>query len=296
MVLSDGARSGRPPTVTVETRCEVIKLACERPAHKRPGKKTHAPFRDVWTLLSLSNAVEQETGIRLSVSEVGRILRSEGLRPHKMQLWLHSPDPQFREKVRVICDLYRKPPAGSHIVCVDEKTSIQALSRKHPTKPPRKGQGGRFEFEYVRHKTRALIAAFDVQTGRVFGQCRAQRKAVDLHAFMQALALQYPTGEVYVVWDNLNTHKGEQWEAFSRQHGERFHFVYTPLHASWVNQVEIWFGILQRRVLRYGEFHSVAELSERIEGFIAHWNTLEAHPFRWTFRGRFAQHPEQPAA
>lgn len=296
VTLADEHRSGRPATVTVETRCEVIKLACERPSEKRPGKKTHAPFRDVWTLYALSQAVERETGVLLSISEVGRILRSEGLRPHKMQLWLHSPDPDFRKKVKVICDLYRVPPPGARVVCVDEKTSIQALSRKHPTKPPRPGRAGRREFEYVRHKTRTLIAAFDVATGKVFGQCRARRTATDLDAFMDALALRYPTGDVYVVWDNLNTHHGDKWQAFSERHGGRFHFVYTPLHASWVNQVEIWFGILQRRVLRYGEFNNVTELSEQIEGFIAHWNLVEAHPFRWTFRGRFAHHPEQLAA
>ena len=113
--LFDEHRSGRPPTVTVVTRCEVIKIACQRPSEKRPGKKTHAPFRNVWTLYSLSKAVERETGVLLSVSEIGRILRSEGLRPHKMQLWLHSPDPLFREKVKVICELYCKPPVGGHV-------------------------------------------------------------------------------------------------------------------------------------------------------------------------------------
>jgi hypothetical protein len=213
-----------------------------------------------------------------------------------MQLWLHSPDPLFREKVRVICDLYRKPPPGAHVVCVDEKTSIQALSRKHPTRPPRPGRRARWEFEYVRHRTRTLIAAFDVATGTVLGQCRARRTAADLDAFMEALARRYPTGDVYVVWDNLNIHGGDKWAEFSRRHGGRFHFVHTPLHASWVNQIEIWFGILQRRVIRYGEFNSVEELRQRIEGFMAHWNLVEAHPFRWTFRGRFAHHPDQRAA
>ncbi len=104
----------------------------------------------MWTLYALSKALERETGVVLSVSEIGRILRSQGLRPHRMQLWLHSPDPLFREKVRVICDLYLKRPAGAHVVCVDEKTSIQALSRKHPTKPPAPGRAGRREFEYVK--------------------------------------------------------------------------------------------------------------------------------------------------
>jgi len=296
LALEDRSRSGRPPTVTVEDRCEVIKLACRRPEEKPAGRKTHVPFRDVWTLASLRDALEREVGVNLSCSEVGRILRSEGLRPHKMQLWLHSPDPHFREKVRRICRLYLQPPVGAHVLCVDEKTSIQALSRKHPTTAPRPGRAGRREFEYVRHNTRALIASFDVATGKVFGQCRARRTGNDLSDFMDALALKYPTGEVHIVWDNLNIHNGEKWDEFSRRHGGRFHFVYTPLHASWVNQIEIWFGILQRRLLRYGEFNNVGELSARIEGFIEHWNLFEAHPFRWTFRGRFSHHPEQHAA
>ena len=296
LALEDRARSGRPSTVTVENRCELIKLACRRPEEKPAGKKTHEIFRDVWTVASLRDALHRENGVNLSCSEVGRILRTEGLRPHKMQMWLHSPDPHFREKVARICKLYLKPPVGARVICVDEKTSIQALSRKHPTTAPRRGRAGRREFEYVRHKTRALIAGFDVGTGTVFGQCRARRTGDDLSDFMEALAQKCPTGDVYIVWDNLNIHNGEKWEEFSRRHGGRFHFVYTPLHASWVNQIEIWFGILQRRLLRHGEFNNVDELSERILGFIKHWNLFEAHPFRWTFRGRFSHHPEQRAA
>ena len=148
----------------------------------------------------------------------------------------------------------------------------------------------------MRHSTRSLIAAFDTGSGKVFGQCRARRTADDLLAFMEALARKYPTGDVYIIWDNLNIHCGAAWDAFSRRHGGRFHFVHTPLHASWVNRVEIWFGILQRRVIRYGEFDSVQDLSARIHGFITHWNRFEAHPFRWTFRGRFSHHPEHLAA
>jgi DDE superfamily endonuclease len=103
---------------------------------------------------------------------------------------------------------------------------------------------------------------------------------------MEALAKRYPTGRVYVVWDNLNIHHGERWKKFNRRHRGRFRFVHTPLHASWVNQVEIWFSILQRRVLKHGSFVSAAELTARVLGFVRHWNRHEAHPFRWTFRGR----------
>ena len=107
---------------------------------------------------------------------------------------------------------------------------------------------------------------------------------------MEDVARQYPAGDVYIVWDNLNIHIGEEWTRFNRRHGNRFHFVYTPIHASWVNQIEIWFGILQRRVLRFSDFRTAADLEKRLVAFIRYWNTHEAHPFRWTFRGRFAQH------
>jgi transposase len=116
---------------------------------------------------------------------------------------------------------------------------------------------------------------------------------------MEKLAKKIPQGDVYIIWDNLNIHcdgPSKRWTRFNERHGNRFHFVYTPLHASWVNQIEIWFSILQRRILRYGNFSSLVALKRGITGFIAHWNRYEAHPFRWTFRGRFQQHSPRRAA
>ena len=126
-----------------------------------------------------------------------RILGVADLRPHKVRYWLHSPDPDFRSKVARICKLYLSPPAGAAVVCVDEKTCIQALERKNPARPAAPGREGRQEFEYRRHGTRALIAAFDVRTGEVFGQLRERRTAEDLRQFMEALARRYPRGPVY---------------------------------------------------------------------------------------------------
>jgi len=286
--LDDAKRSGRPASIPLEARCELIKIACDRPPE--------ISLREIWTQTSLSECLMRSTGWRISRSEIGRILRAEDFRPHRMRLWLHCPDPDFKEKVRTICRLYTEPPADADVLCVDEKTCMQALERAHPGRRPAPGRGGRREFEYVRHGTRALIAAFDIKTGRVFGQCRARRTAEDLRQFMEALAERYPTGNVYLIWDNLNIHHGAAWRRFNERHGGRFHFVYTPLHASWVNQIEIWFGILQRRVIKHGNFPTLVELSERVMAFVAHWNRREAHPFRWTFRGRFAQHPDQRAA
>ncbi len=281
--LDDAPRSGRPPRIAVATRCVLVQIACRRP------KDNKVKFRDVWTRESLAAALRRETGVTLSVTEIGRILRAEGLRPHRNRYWLHSSDPDFRRKVKAICDLYLTPPPGATVLCIDEKTCIQALSRKTALKLAAPGRDGRLEFEYRRHGTRTLIGAFDVATGEVFAHVRERRTADDLMAFMEDLASRVP-GEVYVVWDNLNTHCGEVWQRFSERHGGRFHFTHTPIHASWVNQIEVWFGILHRRVLKYGDFPNVAALATALRGFVRHWNAHEKHPFRWTFRGRFEKH------
>lgn len=278
--LKDAPRRGRPAQIKLATRCELVQIACRRPKDKK------VRFRDVWTREALAQVLWRETGIRLSVTEIGRILHNQGLRPHRNQYWLHSPDPDFRRKVRAVCDLYLSPPSGATVLSIDEKTGIQALSRKYPMKPAAPGRDGRIDYEYRRNGTRALIAAFNVGTGEVIAHIRKRRTTKDLLAFMEDVARRVP-GEVYVVWDNLNTHCGPRWEQFSKRHGGRFHFVHTPLHASWVNQIEVWFGILHRRVLKYGDFTDVDVLTKTIRGFIRHWNTHEKHPFRWTFRGRF---------
>jgi len=223
----------------------------------------------------------------MSVTEVRRTLRAAALHPHRVRMWLHSPDPAFRPKVRRICDLYRRAPDDGVVLCVDEKTGMQALEHKYPMKRARIGRDGRVEFEYIRHGTRALIAGFDPHTGQVIAQCRKRRTAEDLLAFMELVAKKYPTGKVYIVWDNLNIHDERRWREFNLRHGGRFRFVYTPLHASWVNQIEIWFSILHRRVLKYGTFANTRELVAAVLGFVAHWNRREAHPFRWTFTGVF---------
>ena len=282
--LADAKRSGRPSRVPVAARCEVVKLACERPDDEI------VPFREVWTWQSLADALYVRTGIALSRSEIGRILSDNELRPHRVRQWLHSPDPEFGPKTRRICDLYLDPPPDEVVLCVDEKP-MQALSRKHPVKA---GPDGvvRYEYEYVRHGTRSLLGAFNVRTGAVFGEVRPQRTGDDLVEFMGAVARAYPVGKVVVVWDNLNIHydgPSKRWERFNGAHDDRFRFVYTPIHASWLNQVEVWFSILERRVLRYGSFEDAEALERRVLGFIEHWNEYEAHPFNWTFRGRFEQ-------
>jgi hypothetical protein len=190
--------------------------------------------------------------------------------------------------VTEICELYLKPPPGSIVLCVDEKTGMQALKRKYPSRMPAPGRHGRWEFEYKRNGTLKLLAAFNPHSGKVYGECRPTRTGEDLVEFMEKIAVMTRGLTVHVVWDNLNIHfdgKDKRWTKFNRRHRGRFCFHYTPLHASWVNQVELFFGIFAKRVLRYGSFSSIRELAEATYGFIGHWNVEEAHPFRWTFKG-----------
>lgn len=280
--LRDAGRAGRPPSVPMFVRLELIKLACKRPADCK------LPFHSVWTLDALQAALARATRVVLSKTEIRRVLAVEEIRPHHIRLWLHSPDPAFRSKVRAICALYlTRPATGDTVLCIDEKTGMQALEHRYPFKAPAHGRPGRREFEYRRHGTRTLFAAFNPHSGDVLGECSVTRKAVDLLRFMDLVAKQHPTGKVTIIWDNLNTHHGDAWDAFNLRHGGRFRFVYTPIHASWVNQVEVWFSVLARRVLKHASFATADDLIRAVDGFVAHWNEHEAHPFRWTFRGRF---------
>jgi transposase len=284
--LKDRPRSGRPVEIDSVSRCIVLSIACGKPSD------AGLAFRETWTLDTLVEAVNACQRARraaiLSRTSIFRILNEADFRPHRMRYWLHSPDPEFREKVTNICELYLRPPTGSTVLCVDEKTGMQALGRKHPTRLPEPCRDGRLEYEYIRRGTRALIAAFNPHTGKVFGHVRPRRRAVDLVEFMEALARRHPTGDVHIIWDNLNIHfdgLDGRWSRFNARHGRRFHFHYTPIHASWVNQVELFFGILHRRLLRHGVYASVTALEDAVSGFLAHWNRHEAHPFSWTFKG-----------
>lgn len=292
--LKDAPRSGRPPTIPVEVRCQLVQLACERP----DGEKSPAPFRDVWSYKALAETIEAVSGHRMSVSEVGRVLRFKGLRPHRVKQWLKSADPNFVAKAKRICQIYLRPPKDTVVLCVDEKP-MQVLERKHPARADRRDASLRYEYEYKRHGTQSLLAAFNVKTGRVLGRVVPHRDANALVAFMNDLARHYPSKKICIVWDNLNIHydgRDARWTTFNARHGGRFRFIYTPIHASWMNQVEIWFSILHRRIIKYGDFASAAEQAQRVNGFIKYWNLFERHPFRWTWRTDKLQNDQRLAA
>jgi transposase len=280
--LQDKERTGRPPSVPLAIRAQLISLACSRVGDDKTA------FRALWSYEALQEALMLETGLKISVSEIGRILRNTDIRPHRVRMWLNSQDPLFAEKCQVVCTYYVDPPPDATVLCVDEKR-LFAHEHKPGLEPPGRHSRVRKEYEWSRHGSSVLLAAFDIRTGRVYGEIRATRRGVDLVEFMEEIAARIP-GKVVVIWDNLNVHydgKEQRWAEFNARHDERFTFVYTPKHASWLNQVECWFSILERRMLRHGSFPDVLEVSDRVDRFITHWNEHEAHPFNWTFRGSF---------
>lgn len=275
--IRDRPRSGRPPVFTPEARTHLVALACRAPADEGCGGT------DRWTLdLLVETAMRQGIVPAIHRATVGRLLEQGEIKPYRWQMWLHSHDPAFREKINDIVALYL---AGHReiVLCIDEKTSIQALEQKYPDRLPAPRRPGRREFEYIRHGTLTLFAAREVQSGQVTGWCTPQRRRVEFLTFMDRLADRYPEGPVHCVLDNLNTHRGSDVSAWLERH-QRFVFHFTPFHASWINQIEVWFSILARRLLRGASFTSAADLEARITHFIDQYNA-QAQPFAWTWKG-----------
>jgi transposase len=198
----------------------------------------------------------------------------------------HPPaDPNFFVKAAEICDLYLHLPAGSVVICVDEKTAIAARSRKHPEQPMAPGRAARREFEYIRHGTISIIAALNVHSGEVLTERIIKNDSATFIQFLTMLDQHIdPNLTIHLVLDNGSSHTSKATKKWLREH-PRFQTHYTPAHASWLDQAELFFSILTRRLLRRGEFTSQQDLADRIENFVIVYNRT-AKPYRWTYEGR----------
>jgi len=270
-----------------------------------------------WSLDDLAFQILQDAHYKdMSRSTIQRILVEADLQPHRSRYWLKSHDPDFEAKALDVCELYLKALSlyqqDELVVSVDEKTSIQALERLHKTLFMRQSQIERREFEYLRHGTRCLIGSLVVPTGEVIGSVTGRRGRWDYVRHIRDVVEKFPhIKRFHWVMDNLNTHwtlelcrylavdsgcwtKGQ--EKLLRTGKERRAFLttgcgrhlvhFTPKHGSWLNQIEIWFGVLSRRVLRRGDFTSVEDLTRKILAFISYYNAHFAHPYEWTYNGK----------
>ena len=261
--LADAPRPGREPTYDRAARDRVIAFTLEPP----PFGTTH------WS----SRAMAARTGI--SVTTVQRIWAEAGLKPHRTETFKFSTDPDLVAKVRDVVGLYLDPPERAIVLSVDEKTQIQALDRTAPMLPMKPGQVERHTHDYKRNGTTHLFAALEVATGKVTTQTRARHTAADFLAFLAQVERAYPKGELAVVLDNVSSHKTPDVHKWLEAH-PRVSFHFTPTSASWMNQIETWFGILSRQAIRRGSFRSVKELIAMINAFTAQWNEGST-PFRW---------------
>jgi transposase len=218
----------------------------------------------------------------VSNATVLRVWRRAGLRPHRLERYVATTDPEFERKAADVIALYLEPPEHAVVLCVDEKTAIQALDRVEPVLPLSPGRAERHGFEYVRHGTLSLYAALEVTTGRVTGMPAAQHTSADFLAFLDRVVAGYRRRqELHVILDNLSAHKTKAVRAWQAAH-PTVHFHFTPTYSSWLNQVELWFAKIERDVIARGIFTSVPDLKKKLLQYIKLHNAT-ARPFQWTY-------------
>lgn len=263
--LYDESRPGRPRRIDDEQVAALLK----RTLSHKPAAGTH------WTVRQAANA----SGI--SKSTVHRLFQTFGLQPHRTRSFKLSTDPFFIEKVRDIVGLYLNPPDHALVLCVDEKSQIQALNRTQPVLPMGLGYVEGITHDYVRHGTTTLFAALDIATGAVFTECKPRHRHQEFLSFLRRLDAAIPEElDVHLIVDNYATHKHPKVRAWLAQR-PRYHVHYTPTYSSWLNQVERWFALITQRTIRRGSFRSVKDLIEKIDTFVQHYNRTH-RPFVWT--------------
>lgn len=271
--LLDRPRSGRPPVYGPQVRLQIVAAVTSVPP----------PEVSVWTHALLA-AQLADTGI--SASQIGRTLAELELRPHRVRGWLNrAGDERFWAQAGAVCDLYLRPPPDTVVICIDEKTGIQAKYRKYPERRVARGRAARREFEYVRNGTVSIVAALQVATGQVVVEPISRNDSVTfidfLHRLVQCIA---PHLSIHIVMDNGSSHTSRATRAWIAAH-PRISVTYTPKHASWLDMAELWFSVLTRALLRRGEFTSRAELTEKITDFVVCYNRT-AKPWKWAYDAR----------
>lgn len=270
--LAEKKRGGGKAQVPPQTRGRVIALTRMTP----PAETglTH------WSTRTLSAYLKRAEGVKVSFHYIARVWREENLKPSRSGTFKLSKDPAFAEKVADVVGLYLAPPGGAVVLSVDEKTQIQALDRTQPVLPVTFAATEKRTHDYIRHGTTNLFAALNVATGEVLGECKPNRNAANFLAFVKKAVKPYPGKEIHVVLDNLSTHTTPEVKAWLAEN-PHVHFHFTPIGSSWLNQIEIWFGIITRQSIRRGTFSSVHVLIKQIRDYIDSWNA-NAKPFTWT--------------
>ena len=265
--LKTRARSGRPKTITEAQERAVVAATL-----RRPKEATH------WSARRLAKKVG------LSSATVHRIWQKHGLQPHRVETFKFSTDPDFETKLADVVGLYLDPPERALVLCVDEKSQIQALNRTQPLLPMQIDRPERRTHDYVRHGTTSLFAALEVASGKVHGRCYERHTHAEFLSFLESIRKQYPRREIHLICDNYGTHKHPNVKDWLAAH-PRFHIHFTPTSASWLNLVERWFALLTSQAIRRGSFDSVRKLERAILRYLAAWNE-NATPFRWTKTAR----------
>ena len=276
--LRDAPRPGPPLTHGPEVRALLIAKACTRPPATPEGAR-----QERWTYEQLGEAVG------MSGSQAHVILSRAAIKPHLTEYWIMSDfsEPEFEERCGEVCGLYVDPPENVLVVSIDEKTGIQAKAPTKPDTPPAPERPARREHEYTRNGTQCLFAALKVHHGDVLAMASKTRNRFDLIRFLEHLDAEIPVVEgqqIIAISDNLSTRGTQEVQDWLKAH-PRFSFRFTPTHASWLNQVEMFFSILARRLLKHGQFTDRDDLAVQMLAFVEHYN-LTAKPFRWTYTGK----------
>jgi transposase len=282
--LKDAPRSGRPPVFTAADRAEVIALACALPA------ESGVPLSK-WSCPELARELATRRQIAVSASTIGRWLASDALKPWQHRSWISIRDPAFAAKAARVLDLYAGiwdgAPLGSndYVICADEKTSIQARCRCHPTLPPGKARAMRIEHDYQRGGALAYLAAWDVHRGQVSGRCEHTTGIAPFSRLVKQVMTAEPyasADRVFWIAGNGSSHRGAASIQRMTKAWPNAHLIHLPAHASWLDQAEIYFSIVQRKVLSPSDFTGLAQIHHRLAAFETRYNAI-ARPFTWTF-------------